>query len=510
MHRALELPEIRDHIGQFLNIKTLLACIHVSHAFNTSFGPFLWHRVTFKDNPLQVLKSKRIDLLAFKKNAHHIRRLVYASTVAIELHTVHFQRLRSLVIDNTRCWFDDPRIDLATFVGLNPTIESLEIRRPRPRPKSTFWDTISSGWRNPKELVVGFDAVAPDAADAFWRACARFESLTCGHAIPPSSVLSTLMLEGIKSLCFVYPIDEQRPMAPEAKMTLMLACPNLSHLTGPPNFDESTFPQFLEALTNRTWPKLESLTLIGTRFPDDDEAIASILELVPPLKSLVMWHKKICLEPQFCRSIIGPLSFSRLSSRHFATLESLSMTQCPALSPEHVLTVLEQCPRLRKLEAAHVSVELMAKSSKPWICRELEHLQLQIQGKTEGGFLPAFERLGQLTRLKHLDLRSAVDHRPPSMPPRPPWVSRPYHFPESERPTAADLVGNHYIRALKGLKQLEFLGMNSNEMDTEDVEWMCRQWRRLERVSGRVSQVLDRRQQLVRVFEQHGIAVESV
>ncbi|KAF9191672.1 hypothetical protein BGZ51_006891 [Haplosporangium sp. Z 767] len=286
----------------------------------------------------------------------------------------------------------------------------------------------------------------------------------------------------------------------------MLACPNLSDLTGPPNFDESTFPQFLNAFANRAWPILESLTLIGTRPLDDDEAMASILELC-------------------CRSFIGPLSFSRLSSRHFATLESLSVALCPTLSPEHMLTVLEKCPRLRKLKATRVSMELMVMSSKPWICRELEHLRLQIQGKTEGEFLLAFEQLGQLTRLKHLDLRSVVNYRPPSTPPRSRWDNRPYHSPELERPTATNLVRNHGIQldlrlkaglgALEGLKQLEFLEMDSNEievgeMDKEDVEWMCRQWRRLERVSGRVSRDLDRRQQLVEVFKQHGIAVESV
>ncbi|KAG0352792.1 hypothetical protein BG005_007807 [Podila minutissima] len=66
----LTLPEIRIHIGQFLDTRDILACILVCHAWAKDFSGFLWSTITF-DKAIQEKLTKD----NFQRHESHIRKL---------------------------------------------------------------------------------------------------------------------------------------------------------------------------------------------------------------------------------------------------------------------------------------------------------------------------------------------------------------------------------------------------------------------------------------------------
>lgn len=66
----LGLPEIRIHIGQFLDTRDILACILVCHAWAKDFSGFLWSTITF-DKSIQEKLTKD----NFQRHESHIRKL---------------------------------------------------------------------------------------------------------------------------------------------------------------------------------------------------------------------------------------------------------------------------------------------------------------------------------------------------------------------------------------------------------------------------------------------------
>ncbi|KAF9216795.1 hypothetical protein BGZ59_008061 [Podila verticillata] len=66
----LGLPEIRIHIGQFLDTRDILACILVCHAWAKDFSGFLWSTITF-DKSIQEKLTKE----NFQRHESHIRKL---------------------------------------------------------------------------------------------------------------------------------------------------------------------------------------------------------------------------------------------------------------------------------------------------------------------------------------------------------------------------------------------------------------------------------------------------
>ncbi|KAG0262110.1 hypothetical protein BG011_000307 [Mortierella polycephala] len=81
MVSALDLPEIRTHIGQYLDPEDLTCCLLVSREWHSTFMPLLW-----KDVRIVGIHSVRADV-NLRKHAHLVRSLSFLRILSLR----HFQ-----------------------------------------------------------------------------------------------------------------------------------------------------------------------------------------------------------------------------------------------------------------------------------------------------------------------------------------------------------------------------------------------------------------------------------
>ncbi|KAF9187082.1 hypothetical protein BGZ50_002166 [Haplosporangium sp. Z 11] len=81
MVSALDLPEIRAHIGEYLDPEDLACCLLVSREWHSTFMPLLW-----EDVRIVGIHSVRADV-NLRKHAHHVRSLSFLRILSLR----HFQ-----------------------------------------------------------------------------------------------------------------------------------------------------------------------------------------------------------------------------------------------------------------------------------------------------------------------------------------------------------------------------------------------------------------------------------
>lgn len=583
--------EIRQLIGAYLDKQTIATVIQVSRSLHASFVPLLWKQAELRGGyicsqwggdhmdsgagkldyasscladfsnslpsppPSPGLHSSSsspsppwmMDLILLQARSRHIEHLTISAPIPSDYYTIHFPRLKTLVLTDDYTTTGSPQ-NITQLARLNPTIERLIIKNIQTSLPAQFWETVSTDWKTPRSLCIRYSSISKESAAALWRASTRFEDLELrGVDLPhyatfissltatnsdddeelsstPSVPMNITTFPNAKRVHLSITPRQTLPFFnPPQQLAMMQSCPQLrelvwdgSHFHIDPQlssqFTTALHPSFHPSPTSQShnsnnskytcWPHLESLVLLHisphSRDPLHRRRLAEIIHAVPALKAL-----------QIRGGVWESLAMNALRTpgRHFETLERVSVRGCKGFSSSMVQEVLMNCKGLVELcadfiYAQDVVPQVVAPSSapdsasglgvsgvQPWACQGLKRLKICIYATPlsssssspstiSSTFCTARQvlvQLATLTKLEHLDLRrNLVDERP-----------------------LLNLTIASGLNALSAITRLRTFrfddccslggrreGRDGWMMGEEEMVWMLRRWKELEKVSG--------------------------
>ncbi|KAG0369754.1 hypothetical protein BC939DRAFT_506275 [Gamsiella multidivaricata] len=312
---ALDLPEIRRHVLQYLGGTNLVNCMQLNKAWQEEAVPVLWSRINL-NRPPPIAELRRSGSLIRTLN------MGYLDVAWPVYSTLEIPNLRGLAF---------------SFVPTNGDKTSELFQRHTLLTQVDLWDTKCT-----------FEGSAH--ASQLWEAMASLPNLRKLNLLnftltdnidllPPLSNLQSLVMQHV----------DFAEMSLNAQMQLMARCPALEILEWKPTLKVSgkgpiAIKLFARMVKAGTWPKLQGLTLGWSLNGCLDEDIASILEAMPRVSILALPASKF-----------GPLSFEKLRA-HFLTLRELGLEHSHRLTKAMVTEVLASCPRLSSASWARLTV----------------------------------------------------------------------------------------------------------------------------------------------------------
>lgn len=473
----LDLPEVRAHIGQYLDQSSAHASLLVSRDWNASFADLIWREIIVRgvathpgNPPLSLLarktafvRSLRFDFICSSEHlsaeCDQLEHLVLQSP-ALGIHDFHelsediHTKFQELILRNER------------------TLQSLKIYTPKPYLSTRFWDTVLR-CQNLASLCLNCTAIEWKCSWMFWKICSRVGSVEVAnvrfHEAPvadDSSPMPNTPFRRIKSLH----LKQLDGMSLIQQLEVFKKCPQLTRLWW--EFDHSegrSFPAkaFCESIVTGQWPHLHSLSLSPSCMTDQDLAI-----ILGGLNSMTVL--------ELPSANIGPLA-SVAIEKHFPTLEQLNLipgqkgVDLAALSN----MVLIRCGNLKSIKTEVMSLkELSEVPDVGWACQGLHHLEMRFdfsllagQPEQEAQYRDLLlQQLGSLTQLRTLD----ISRRQP-------------HIATKE--VALRLSLNHGLHALSGLARLERLNFLGSEQrwTMNEANWIIEHWKQLKEIKGECS-----------------------
>ncbi|KAF9203314.1 hypothetical protein BGZ49_006543 [Haplosporangium sp. Z 27] len=261
-------------------------------------------------------------------------------------------------------------------------------------------------------------------------------------------------------------------------------------------------------------PKISDITLqCMTGSPQEDSEIAGLIQ------ASRSWRK---LSMSFFHGF-GQLSTAALI-RHSSTLETLILEECDGFTSEDIQAVLTSCVNLKIFRAmtsngmsfsSTVYLDASEMVDSPWVCLRLEALKLvitgiarpdlkenqygeQLVGPLHDGTITGFDlqrivygQLGKLTRLKELwlghdkqDLDDEENYYPTDIEGQWQFIDPDEQFECLEFSLRSGL---DLLHGLDDLRVLNIDRMNTR-IGLSEVQWMVKQWPKLERIIGIVVQ----------------------
>ncbi|KAG0267701.1 hypothetical protein BG011_000012 [Mortierella polycephala] len=403
MAQALNLPEIKILVGEHLDRKSIYACVQVSHSFRAVFSPFLYKFLILGSSDASSTQA-RVAPKTLSANAYHVEELSLAGQWAVEYYEIQYPRLRVLRLDKLK-YGPQVLLDqiskafaLGNLARLNPTVEFLSIVRLGLHLPDSFWDAISQEWHKPWTLLIQDISVSEYNADAFLKACARFENIELYEiSLEPVAAPLTHCFRRIKTLSIAFH-PQPHLMSALDQLAFIKCCPELTSLTWDLRGLILPLQELKEAFKEKTWPKLDSLRLLKTSIESDE--LQGVLDIAPPLKVLELWS---C---SFTR-----VALNSLENRHFKTLVKLQLGNLVGLSDNMALAVLSGCPLLEDFVGGQILAQNIAKWSRPWVCERLKSLRIYIMVYSRDP--PEWEhaalvRLAALKNLQFLNLQRNI------------------------------------------------------------------------------------------------------
>ncbi|KAF9180003.1 hypothetical protein BGZ50_006509 [Haplosporangium sp. Z 11] len=491
---ALDLPEIRDYLGNFLGNKELLQCIRVCKQWHQSFEPFLYHTV---DPANGFLDSSAYDKsLSFDKlirHRSHVRSLtIQDGFLPVSPLPVHFNNLKFVClypfvkrplfgrakvdpvyqrqIQTRAAEFIQQRIDLFYFDDL---------------PDMGFWIPLVGAPRM-RELYIAMGSIKDhNHARAFWQACTGLTTLYLNGVIIPNPWGRSYYSKRQQMPSFPRLLElvmYQFGMDIEDQIQLLRQCPRLRKLTwvsdynfGQDHSDNAAIPgpiarivDHLSAMAAESHLQhLKYLKLILTQtHPSLNESLMRLLDHLPPLVHLVLSAWGINAGP-----------FHSLE-RHFLTLKSLDLAFVTSSeSSRAIQMVMVSCPLLECLYADILRVSDVLtdiQRGQPWICLRLNTLHLHIEIDYPACLMPKdacqlfiLEQLAQFPHMRILHLKGQ---------------------------RAEDSDYGMDLRLSKGLDllgcwaKLEAIGFPSivQEWSNNEVDWVLERWSCLDTIWGTI------------------------
>ncbi|KAF9348413.1 hypothetical protein BGX26_000177 [Mortierella sp. AD094] len=440
----MDLPEIRTHLGFFLDIDDVLQCILVCQAWRRSFEPLLYH----------LLTSDSFYNYNQKKHWPPLDRLLQLGTH----QTTYASHVRSLSIDcEIQAQYLKPAYNQLVYLDLiwpNPSSSDFDdhkaclyhqpdqvnkfFRRHHGRLKHILIDGSVSlqaqSWQHladkslfpkwTKLTVIHKQTFDQETLDAFWTACSRLQFLQLigvESLTPPSLEFPHLELLALDCLPEWSVMDELQMIDRCPQLDCLFWYPStyveeVSDIGQSPagtNLDQIPIAmvQGLERLaTSGRLQKLRKLVLYlrakdtaPFTTPELQKYTAALLDsLVMPLASFdIQWR-------DFDANIILPSL-----QRHFATLSFLNLTISLSGSSRMVQTIMTSCPLLENF-TGNVVRALDMMEGEPWVCLGITNLRVQIEvdpeidtpGRSKQDQQQfVLIQLSKLTRLEILDLR---------------------------------------------------------------------------------------------------------
>lgn len=407
---AFDIPEIRDHLAQFLNTSQLGSAMLVCQAWHATFLPFL-----YRSTSVMATSEKNPSPATIEKYAHLIQALrISGFTDSLEYYKVPCRNLHTLTLDGnwTMSYGSHYRTTTGSVVAeFSSTVADLIHRNPglvhillldQPCISSRkFWNALAA---SPKlsSMQLTSCTIHRDDTSAFWEACSNVQTLHLlrlklpyGEAYyPPLAKHPLSAQESLSSVTDSTWSLPPPPSPPSAITTLMESSLSLNESSIPPkdahtnnntNNNKSKGKDKDKALFSRLQvlqmngvsdgfriisqaPLLRSLqwALGPEPFPSRDvelvfprlKTFSFFRDLDIQINELNDTHIEGLLDRMTgARDInlnwtdFGPKSFQVLMIRHAMTLRSLSLL-CVQVQSKQIQALLTSCPGLELFSAS--------------------------------------------------------------------------------------------------------------------------------------------------------------
>ncbi|KAI8349968.1 hypothetical protein B0O80DRAFT_500912 [Mortierella sp. GBAus27b] len=501
---AMDMPEIRYHVAQFLDRGELAVVTRVCKSWNGTFTPFLYRQIVL------CAYDRDITIESVKANTDHVRslefsqRYMYLRSRRKDFPLEAFTRLTSLTL-----WFDhvDPHLMLTRLVQMlpqNPAIQDLTISYYFTDPYNMeFMQTVASSCPNLRTLSVFNSNLDIECTKLLLDICVRLTELKLDYTALDGA-LGTEDVDrwpdGFPKLCRLHVSLQGRWNI----LRIVQKCPQLKSLICDMNYSEEDMSDLPDVLTKHC-PCLDELKIIRYREAPID--LARVLDSCRRLSSLTLGQHDLY-----------PLAQPSLT-RHFPHLTHVDFYSCRFLQSAFVHQILISCPHLVYLSAPRLHVcdilgvphlvdvpylrlgepqpEFLELESRPdgmrpqeWVCIELRTLQVSFYGfqdKPPMWHRLVLEQLGRLTKLEVLRTNCLV------------WCVRQSDGLCLRLGTGLDL--------LSGMNNLRILGSQGDcqEWDEDDVQWMLTTWTRLQEIKGKMHSDYPKDISLRRILEKRHV-----
>ncbi|KAF9350807.1 hypothetical protein BGX26_011048 [Mortierella sp. AD094] len=420
MLNPLNLPEILDQIGLYLQRRDLLSCILVCKDWHCSFLPLIPHQAVVSFDSL-INPEGTIEL-----QMHQIQRLDFACVTTSEgLDSQGCGRLYHVKLVS----FLSPKIDKE---GLDSTSEEASVKvltqmssfvqRHVNQLKSielavvdyqvplmtSLWDTISTCTRL-SSLTLNSVNISEGEVSGFWVACSLLESLVLKRSTLNVSTHcknrkdSKPFFPRLKNLGLIYVSG----ICVGVQNWLAQQTPNLESLTchGSGKWDDTIRLDSFLSTEDWVWPKLHSVDVLGLVL--DDRLLEILLGKLETVQRFIM-----------PRTLFAAAACNALCKHHSHSVQELNFLKGMHLNSEMAQVLLESLPNLEKLSFNKIMAKDIVEGGK-WVCSRLQLLRTNISFDAYEGIAGAEERikqqhmvvckqLGELKQLEILDLKTTT------------------------------------------------------------------------------------------------------
>ncbi|ORY95982.1 hypothetical protein BCR41DRAFT_365073 [Lobosporangium transversale] len=507
----LDIPEIISLVGAFLGRNDLLQCIRVSRVFHSTLFRFIWRRIVVKQFYLGSFPTKK----ALENNKNYIEELEFSYCFPEEYMALQgCGRLQSIECKTQPSFYKNPIDRLIN--SHSSTITRLSFQGPH---LEGIWEALL-GCTHLKTLTICEAALFEDQVDLFFQVCKKLNSLEMSSVVVyglPSDFL------GNGTNKFIFPsvirlkllniqiLDPPHPHTSSYCLGILARrCPGLRSL----EFfyckaDEREMQQmhddfYREIVIHhpQTLTNVSELGLGTVLLKDED--MAALLRQMTELRRLVV--PRCDFGPLSIRELLaddqeilhggGHRARIRRSQRLCDTIEELEYNRDSERTDGVVQAILSNCPRLKKLSGAKITVTEIVSGAK-WVSTGLTNLSIQLVADVGQETVEdmqkqriVFRQIGKLTRLRVLALTAGSS------------TSEQLHTLDLRLGAGLDELIN-----LKNLHSLSFEGDEHQTMLPEDAKWILKNWPNIENLEGIVN---SRHYVTASLFQSYNITTHDV
>ncbi|KAF9426151.1 hypothetical protein BGZ76_002882 [Entomortierella beljakovae] len=508
---SMELPEISELIAKYLPNHALARCVYVNKTWYSLYLPYLWETLYVSPDTINCNNGLNKDTV--EKHCHLIRSISIANTTDFYGVISTCPNLLSMYItmDQYIDVYDQASYLLSEFLAMNPSITRLHLKS-----KGIDFDTLLK-LPNLRHLSLkDFYYLSYTSFLRVQELCVdQLESLTISvvyiEKMPElRNTDNDMVLNSLKELAIL----DTMVFTPGGEMGIAKRCPNLETLRISKSTKDSDRitrqpREFVRLITNKTWPKLSSLSFEALSLSDHGTA-----KIMKPLDRCYKWATRGCR--------FGQESFEVLKG-HFQTLTDIDLRMCPLAKSKMLQEILSSCPQLLCFRGVRINAEDIA-GGNSWVCLSLRVFEaylgfqnmVEIEMKKlkdtlyEGSTIEVlgldpqkeilqrivFERLSHLRYLRVLSIGHEND----------PWHPRKFR-------QGLDLRLDKGFEQLCRLRSIERFLMSKTVqlMREEEMYWILEHWRCLTTVTGTFHyQDMKKNFSVARILSSQGIKTLSL
>ncbi|KAF9436344.1 hypothetical protein BGZ76_004238 [Entomortierella beljakovae] len=489
IRNALNLPEVRIHLAQYLSTSQLASSAVVCKSWHATFNRFLYSDIVI-DGVRKSPSTKEIIT-----NASSIKYLEFSAITCQPYTQFPWQTVKAL-----------SRLSIATFglqvqtieqiinlISINPGLEVFEDHSGRCVETRECVIALSQCQKLTKLSVsyAGFER--SDATELLYDLFTHLEELELSYSsVAESENCHWRNGQDIFSSMKTLRFDHIVGFTTQQQLEFFQRCPQLESLHWSANYyDCDQFPasDICQLLTSFC-PRLTDLALNNMdRSTLTNSELVSVFNASKNLAGFSVWESEF-----------GSRAFQALR-HHFGKLKNLDLGKSPNITSPMVQTIMTSCPELLTFSAPMLKVEDIIgcnqqeekaedhtivsegmKNGGSWICLNLRELRVFLTGMRTAPIEWQHRVLGQIAGLRKLEVLDlgVKDGK-----------IRGYDDGIDLRLEA----GLDILRGLKRLKTVVFKGLQQN-IDENEIAWMTEEWPDLASLIGLLNPVKSKRKDL--------------